>query len=136
MVGRGETVSSRELRALKVRIESALDQIDNGTADDILRKQHASLMREHRQVTEKLGSLSGEINSKTVAALLHRLGVHSERELLDIIEERRKMADITVDDLAQDCVKGLKDAFSMKPELREAVRAELYPPKEELEMEG
>lgn len=130
-----ETNSFRELRELKERIEKSLNRIESGAADDIERKQQASLMREHRTITEKLGSLSGEINSKTISALLHRLGVGSERELMDIVEERRKMSDITVNDLAADCVKGLKDAFSMNPELRESVREELFPTPSQPEME-
>lgn len=126
MVPVGETNSARDLRQMKERIEIALDLIDSGNADDILRKQHASLIREHRTVTEKLGSLSGEINSKTISALLLRLGVRSEKELLDLVDERRKMADITVEDLAADCIKGLKDAFHMRPEMADEVRAELF----------
>jgi hypothetical protein len=133
--GKGETNSFRELRTLKDRVEKALDRIDAGSADDIERKQHASLLREHRTITEKLGSLSGEINSKTVSALLHRLGVKSERELLEIVEERRKMSDITVDDLVADCVKGLKDAFTMNPAFREVVQEALFPKPDEPEME-
>ena len=133
--GRGETDSFRELRVLKERIEKSLNRIESGEADDIERKQQASLMREHRTITEKLGSLSGEINSKTVSALLHRLGVKSEKELLDIVEERRKMQDITVADMANDCIKGLKDAFSMQPELKQVAFDTLFPKAEEPEME-
>jgi hypothetical protein len=133
---KGETNSFRELRELKDRIEKSLNRIESGSADDIERKQQSALMREHRTITEKLGSLSGEINSKTVGAMLHRLGVKSERELMDIVEERRKMSDITVEDLASDCVKGLKDVFSMNPSLRNSVRDELFPTPVEPEMEG
>jgi transposase len=133
--GKGETDSFRELRILKERVEKSLNRIESGEADDIERKQQASLMREHRTITEKMGSLSGEINSKTVSALLHRLGVKSEKELWDIVEERRKMVDITVEDLAHDCVKGLLDAFSMQPELKESVQAQLFPDESEPEME-
>ena len=136
LTGAVETNSVRDLKELKERIEKALDMIEAGTADDILRKQHASLMREHRQVTEKLGGISGDINSKTVSALLHRLGVQSEKELLDIVEERRKMSEITVEDLVEDCCKGLLDAFQMNPDFRAPVQARLFPVEPQLEMEA
>jgi hypothetical protein len=133
--GQGETDSFRELRELKQRVDKALDRIETGVADDIERKQQASLLREQRTLTEKLGALSGEINSKTVTALLHRLGVPNEKALLEIIEERRKMADITVEELVQDCCKGLLDAFQMDTAFRAVVRDRLFPVVDTPEME-
>jgi hypothetical protein len=132
---KGETDSFRELTELKSRVEKSLDRIETGAADDIERKQQAALMREHRTITEKLGSLSGEINSKTVSALLARLHVSSEKELADIVEERRKMTDITIDELASDCVKGLKDVFAMRPGLVVTIKEALFPTPAEPEME-
>ena len=133
--GTVDTVSASELRKLKSRVEKSLNRIEGGTADDIERKQQAALLREHRQITEKLGALAGEINSKTVSALLQRLGVKSEAELEEMVEDRRKLSDITLEDLARDAVAGLQLAFEQRPELRAEVREVLFPVAVEPEME-
>jgi hypothetical protein len=117
-----------DLREALRHTEDVLARIERGEADEVEVKQLASLMRERRTLLERIGSMTGEVQGKTVAALFTRLGVSSEAELRDLVGEKRALSGITVEDLVRDCLAGLKLAFGVRPELLPLVREELFGP--------
>jgi hypothetical protein len=49
---------------------------------------------------------------------------------MDLVEERKDLMTVTVDDLFNDCIRGLKDCFAMRPGWVAKARAELFPDEE------
>jgi hypothetical protein len=115
----------RDARRLKKAAEKALKALDEDDADQVDRKQRASLLREARESLKLVGQLTGDIQSKTVRDLLHRMGVKSEAELQAIVESRRHLSSLTIEDLAGLAVRAVEQVCLCRPTMREALLAQV-----------
>lgn len=74
---------------------------------------------------ELIGRVTGEISSAQVQMLFVSLGVKDESELRSALDTHRSSANVSLDDLLEECLTGLRFVLAERPELKARVLSAL-----------